>query len=116
MYRKMLSQPDDVLNSSFAMRMRIAGLRVSMSKLLRARFGAPHPGIARHQTSNPKPVKSAALHGQTCWIRSILTIVDVLDDSKGQSNLFARVNILSCELRMPPFLAGGTRGRETFRS
>jgi len=38
MYRKMLSQPDDVLNSSFAMRMRIAGLRVSMSKLLRARF------------------------------------------------------------------------------
>eukprot|EP00281_Chroomonas_sp_CCMP1168_P016705 CAMPEP_0206213816 /NCGR_PEP_ID=MMETSP0047_2-20121206/1322_1 /ASSEMBLY_ACC=CAM_ASM_000192 /TAXON_ID=195065 /ORGANISM="Chroomonas mesostigmatica_cf, Strain CCMP1168" /LENGTH=1638 /DNA_ID=CAMNT_0053635987 /DNA_START=66 /DNA_END=4982 /DNA_ORIENTATION=+ len=38
MYRKMLSQPEDVLNSSFAMRMRIAGLRVSMAKLLRVRW------------------------------------------------------------------------------
>lgn len=40
MYRKMLSQPDDILNSSFAMRLRIAGLRVSMAKLLRARWDA----------------------------------------------------------------------------
>ena len=38
MYRKMLSQPADVLNSSFAMRLRIAGLRVSMAKLLRQRW------------------------------------------------------------------------------
>lgn len=38
MYRKMLSQPEDVLNSSFAMRLRIAGLRVSMARLLRQRW------------------------------------------------------------------------------
>jgi hypothetical protein len=41
MYRKMLSQPSDVLNSSFAMRLRIAGLRVSMAKLLRQRWDNP---------------------------------------------------------------------------
>ena len=34
------SQPDDVINSSFAMRMRIAGLRVSLAKLLRRRWDA----------------------------------------------------------------------------
>jgi len=40
MYRKMLDQPDDVTTSSFAMRMRIAGLRVSLAKLLRNRWDA----------------------------------------------------------------------------
>ena len=38
MYRKMLDQPDDVINSSFAMRLRISGLRVSLAKLLRGRW------------------------------------------------------------------------------
>ena len=38
MYRKMLDQPDDVINSSFAMRLRISGLRVSLAKLLRGRL------------------------------------------------------------------------------
>lgn len=38
MYRKMLDQPDDVIASSFAMRLRIAGLRVSLAKLLRGRW------------------------------------------------------------------------------
>lgn len=38
MYRKMLDQPDDVVNSSFAMRLRISGLQVSLAKLLRGRW------------------------------------------------------------------------------
>lgn len=37
MYRKMLAQPADVLNSSFAMRMRIAG---QSPKSCRIRYGA----------------------------------------------------------------------------
>ena len=38
MYRKMLQQPEDMLRSSFSMRLRIANLRVSMAKV-----ALPHP-------------------------------------------------------------------------
>ena len=40
MYRKMLGQPDDLLNSSFSMRLRIANLRVSMAKVLHTQWDA----------------------------------------------------------------------------
>jgi hypothetical protein len=40
MYRKMLGQPDDLLNSSFSMSLSIANLLVSMARVLHAQWDA----------------------------------------------------------------------------